>query len=71
MTPPVTPHRRTGDRPEWTTTLAGFLCILAAIALRVFGLVGEWQMLAVAVLGGVLIKGESVLGFARIWRRKP
>lgn len=69
--PPPTPQRRASDRPEWTTTLAGFLCILAAIGLRVFDFVGEWQMLAVAVLGGVLIKGESVLGFARIWRRKP
>ena len=63
------PHRRAGDRGEWPTTLAGFVVILAAIGLRVYGLLGEWQMLAVAVLGGVLIKGESVISLARIWRK--
>lgn len=68
MTP--APQRRAADH-DWTTTVAGFVLIAAAIGLRVAGLVGEWQMLAVAILGGVLVKGESVLGFARIWRRKP
>jgi hypothetical protein len=27
--------------------------------------------LTVAVLAAVLIRGESVLGFVRVWRRKP
>ena len=69
MTPPVTPKRRETDN-DWTT-VAGFVFIFVAVGLRVLGFIGEWSMLTVAVLAAVLIRGESVLGFARIWRRKP
>ena len=70
MTPPGPPKRRVGDHGDYTT-LAGFVFILVAVGLRVLGFIGEWSMLTVAVLAAVLIRGESVLGFARIWRRKP
>jgi hypothetical protein len=69
MTPP-TPLRRTTDHGDYTT-LAGFVFILVAVGLRVLGYIGEWSMLTVAVLAAVLIRGESVLGFVRVWRRKP
>lgn len=65
----MSPQRRVSD--HWSWTAGGFVLILAAIGLAAFKVWTEWPSIALAALGGVLIKGESVISLARVIRRQP
>ena len=64
----MSPERRRAS-DHWSWTVGGFALILAAIGFAAFGVWSEWPSIALAALGGVLIKGESVIGLARIVQR--
>lgn len=65
----MSPGRRASD--HWSWTVGGFALIVAAIGLATFKVWSEWPSIALAALGGVLVRGESVLGALRIFRRTP
>jgi len=65
----VSPARRASDGPVWPRLALAFGVFAAGIALRVFGLLGEPGLILFVFAAGVLVKDESVLGLARIWRR--
>ena len=65
----MTPARRATD--HWSWTVGGFAIIAAAIGLAAFKVWTEWPSIAMAALGGVLIKGESVVSALRVFRRTP
>jgi hypothetical protein len=65
----MSPQRRASD--HWSWTAGGFLLILAAIGLAAFKVWTEWPVIALAALGGVLVKGESVVSLARVFRKTP
>jgi len=52
--------------------MVGCLFVLAAVAGMFFKLASPATCLAFGVLGGILVQGESVLGFWRVLRKpKP
>ena len=63
--------RRARDLWALPSTVAGFLVIGLAVGLRVYGITGESGMLVLAVLGGILVRGESIIDAVRAWRRTP
>lgn len=65
----MSPARRSSD--HWSWTVGGFAIILAAIGLAAFKVWSEWPSIVMAALGGVLIKGESVVSALRVFRRTP
>ena len=58
--------RRGADR----ATVAGFLCIGFGVYLHTHGRFSEWPTLALMVLGGLLVQGESIIGAVRAWRSR-
>jgi hypothetical protein len=62
-------HTRASDRWLLPSTMAGLFLILLAGAGMLFGLVPPVWCLSIGVLGGILVQGESVLGFWRVMRR--
>ena len=67
----TTPARRSGDGPMWPRLTLAFAVFVAGVALRALDLLGETGLVILVFAAGVLVKDESVLGLARIWRRPP
>ena len=63
---------RASDKWGLPSTMVGCLFVLAAVAGMFFKLASPATCLAFGVLGGILVQGESVLGFWRVLRKpKP
>lgn len=47
----------------------GGVIMAAGIALRVFGLIGETTLVIFILAAGIVIKGESLVGGIRAWKK--
>lgn len=61
--------QRQGDKPRLVVTGAGFLFVGIGIYLHSHGL-SEYATIAIMVLGGVLIRGDSIVDLVKAWRSR-
>lgn len=61
---------RKGDRQNLAMTALGGLLILGGIALKAFGEASDVLVIALVAIGGVMVRGDSVVDLVKAWRSK-
>lgn len=68
-------HKRATDSPREQFTrfiismVWGVGIAAVGVVLRINHLIGEWVLMAIIIVSGIVVKGESLVNGVRAWRR--